>query len=50
MIFYKVLFRSDTEWGFFVVFEKKVGKVRAVGGQIVTVDEGNLDLKIKMAG
>lgn len=28
----------------------KVGKVHAVGGQIMTVDEGNLDLKIKMAG
>lgn len=27
----------------------KVGKVHAVGGQIVTVDEGNLDLNIKMA-
>lgn len=28
----------------------KVGKVHAAGGQIVTVDEGNLDLKIKTAG
>lgn len=27
----------------------KVGKVHAVGGQIVTVDEGNLDLNIKTA-
>lgn len=29
---------------------RKVGMVHAVGGQIVTVDEGVLDLKIKMAG
>lgn len=29
---------------------RKVGMVHAAGGQIVTVDEGFLDLKIKMAG
>lgn len=28
----------------------KVGMVHAAGGQMVTVDEGFLDLKIKMAG
>lgn len=29
---------------------RKVGMIHAVGGQMVTVDEGFLDLRIKMAG
>ena len=29
---------------------RKVGMIHAAGGQMVTVDEGFLDLKIKMAG